>query len=357
MGPLLSVHVSVITVLAALLQRVGFATHSAVVKLVLERAEKIKELPQLIQLSSEQKPLKGHIALDAHLRFHNFCWSLCFDLFLGFSLGFLILRNSSFLSDYFNDLLMSSYVVHFETYIDWLMGYPAGFKLNGNLTRFLGQMHMWLLSLWRTPLTNLPIEVIIWTLGVMSMIGGASLVTSATVDLISVILIPLHVSYKIAARLFNLELSIMASLFRLFRGKKWNVLRARLDSADYDLDQLLLGTILFSVLVFVFPTIAAYYSLFLFSVLIRTVLIIALDGLTWTITDLPLYALFNRHSLIGGIVLQVTAAKARISYRTKPISCVLKPFLSQLLAPLRKFLSLNTLSRSVNGLPVSVSYA
>jgi phosphatidylinositol glycan class Q protein len=45
-------------------------------------------------------------------------------------------------------------------------------------------------------------------------------------------------------------------------GKKLNILRSRVDFAEFDLDQLLLGTILFTVLVFLFPTIAAYYVLF-----------------------------------------------------------------------------------------------
>lgn len=31
----------------------------------------------------------------------------------------------------------------------------------------------------------------------------------------------------------------LSSLWRLFRGKKWNVLRQRVDSCSYDLDQVL----------------------------------------------------------------------------------------------------------------------
>jgi len=52
------------------------------------------------------------------------------------------------------------------------------------------------------------------------------------------------------------------SLFNLFRGKRRNVLRNRIDSWDYDLDQLLLGTILFTLLAFLFPTVLVYYLLF-----------------------------------------------------------------------------------------------
>jgi len=45
-------------------------------------------------------------------------------------------------------------------------------------------------------------------------------------------------------------------------GKKRNVLRHRIDACDYDQEQLLLGTVLFTVLIFLLPTTAAYYCLF-----------------------------------------------------------------------------------------------
>ena len=40
------------------------------------------------------------------------------------------------------------------------------------------------------------------------------------------------------------------------------MLRGRIDSCDYSVDQLLLGTILFTLLVFLFPTTFVYYLLF-----------------------------------------------------------------------------------------------
>jgi len=45
-------------------------------------------------------------------------------------------------------------------------------------------------------------------------------------------------------------------------GKRYNVLRNRIDSWEYDIDQLLFGTILFTLWAFLFPTILAYYALF-----------------------------------------------------------------------------------------------
>jgi phosphatidylinositol glycan class Q protein len=44
-------------------------------------------------------------------------------------------------------------------------------------------------------------------------------------------------------------------------GKRWNVLRQRTDSYEYDLDQLFLGTLLFTVSAFLFPTVMVYAAL------------------------------------------------------------------------------------------------
>jgi phosphatidylinositol glycan class Q protein len=45
-------------------------------------------------------------------------------------------------------------------------------------------------------------------------------------------------------------------------GKRWNTLRHRVDSYDYDMDQLFLGTLLFTVTIFLLPTIVTYYLFF-----------------------------------------------------------------------------------------------
>lgn len=42
-----------------------------------------------------------------------------------------------------------------------------------------------------------------------------------------------------SCRLYCLKIHGLSSLWRLFRGKKWNVLRQRVDSCSYDLDQVL----------------------------------------------------------------------------------------------------------------------
>lgn len=46
-------------------------------------------------------------------------------------------------------------------------------------------------------------------------------------------------------------------------GKKWNPLRNRVDSLDYDASRLLLGTLAFTILLFLLPTTAMFYLVFL----------------------------------------------------------------------------------------------
>jgi hypothetical protein len=103
--------------------------------------------------------------------------------------------------------------------------------------------------------------VVVYGIGV-SGIFGASMIMSLASDAVGLMTAHIYLFYTIAARIYNWQLGVLWSLFNLFRGKKFNVLRNRLDSTDYDLDQLLLGTILFTVLFFLFPTVIVYYVLF-----------------------------------------------------------------------------------------------
>lgn len=91
---------------------------------------------------------------------------------------------------------------------------------------------------------------------------GATMALSLISDLLAFTTIHIYWFYMVAARIFHWQLTILYSLFNLFRGKKRNTLRHRIDSCDYDLDQLLLGTILFTLLTFLFPTIVVYYLTF-----------------------------------------------------------------------------------------------
>ena len=113
-------------------------------------------------------------------------------------------------------------------------------------------------------------------------------------DLLSLLTVHIYCFYVASARIYHWQLTIIGSLFHLFRGKKHNVLRNRIDSCDYDLDQLLLGTILFTLLFFLLPTIVVFYFTFASARMAIISLKAVLDTLLACLNHFPLFALMLR---------------------------------------------------------------
>jgi phosphatidylinositol glycan class Q protein len=134
---------------------------------------------------------------------------------------------------------------------------------------------------------------IIYFIG-FSSFAGASMPISLFSDLLSVLTLHIYSFYIASARIFNWQLTIIISLFHLFRGKKRNVLRNRIDSSDYDLDQLLLGTILFTLLVFLLPTVVVFYLTFASARMVIISFKAVLDTLLAFLNHFPLFALMLR---------------------------------------------------------------
>ena len=144
------------------------------------------------------------------------------------------------------------------------MGAPAGFKLNNDLDEVLGSMFLWLIDIWLGFLKDLEfyLPILIKISGIGGLFGCSFLFAIAE-DVVCFLTLHLFLFYSIAAAIFRFHLNMLLSLFHIFRGKKRNILRNRIDDCDYDLDQILLGTILFTCCFFLFPTVLVYYVLFM----------------------------------------------------------------------------------------------
>ncbi len=127
-----------------------------------------------------------------------------------------------------------------------------------------------------------------------SSFAGASMPIALFSDLLSVLTLHIYCFYVASARIYNWQLTIIISLFHLFRGKKRNVLRNRIDSCDYDLDQLLLGTIFFTLLFFLLPTVLVFYLTFASARMAIITLKAVLDTLLACLNHFPLFALMLR---------------------------------------------------------------
>ncbi|RGB43993.1 N-acetylglucosaminyl transferase component-domain-containing protein [Rhizophagus diaphanus] len=231
-----------------------------------------------------------------YISFYNSMWLVANDIIIGLTIGSFLVNNSEYVANIILRDYLDRYTIEkLVSMIDWLMGWPAGLKLNSELDSFLGELFLRLIELWKDcagiigPLT----PSIIGIIGLSGIFGG-SMVLSLLSDFLSFMTIHIYLFYMVAAKIFNWQLTILYSLFNLFQGKKWNTLRNRIDSCDYDLDQLLLGTILFTLLTFLFPTVVVYYATFATSRVAVIFLQAVMETLLAFLNHFPLFAIMLR---------------------------------------------------------------
>lgn len=241
-----------------------------------------------------------------YIRFFNSLWLVANDVIIGIAVGSYILENADMVASLLDNAVNVYSIEGLQRMITWLMDWPAGLKLNNELAKFLGDLFLWVIDYWDGCMVQLrpSLPFIVRFIG-LSSFAGASLPISLFSDLISLMTIHIYSFYIASARIYNWQLTIIISLFHLFRGKKRNVLRNRIDNCDYDLDQLLLGTIVFTLLFFLLPTVAVFYTTFAGARMAIIALKAALDTWLACLNHFPLFALMLRlkdsRRLPGGV--------------------------------------------------------
>ncbi|KAG5318952.1 PIGQ acetylglucosaminyltransferase, partial [Pseudoatta argentina] len=197
------------------------------------------------------------------LKTGNYALAIVIDMALGI---FVLQLLRYYIEDQPSQLLLNNAEKVVETLkelINWLMGVPAGLKLNHALNNTMGKFFLYHIQLWWTfliflkPLLDLAFEVLL-LFGKL----GVTFQISIVADLLALVSFHTYCIYVYAARLFNIQLRGITALFRLFLGKKKNPLRERVDSCLYQTDQLFVGTLSFTILLFLMPTTWVYYTVF-----------------------------------------------------------------------------------------------
>ncbi|XP_063200148.1 phosphatidylinositol N-acetylglucosaminyltransferase subunit Q-like [Chroicocephalus ridibundus] len=179
--------------------------------------------------------------------------------------------------------------------LQWLMGAPAGLKTNPALDQVLGRFFLYHIHLWISYIHLMSpfIEMILWYVGLSACLG-LTLALCILSDIIALLTFHIYCFYAYRARLYCFKIYGLSSLWCLFCGKKWNVLQRQVDSCFYDLDQLFIGTLLFTILLFLLPTTALHCLVF---TLLR-LLVVIMQGLIHLLIDLidslPLYSVILR---------------------------------------------------------------
>ncbi|TYJ51496.1 hypothetical protein B9479_007926 [Cryptococcus floricola] len=148
--------------------------------------------------------------------------------------------------------------------LQWLNSWPVGLKLNTPLSQFFCVFFQGVIRHWSEItmpyLTGLAPSLP--QILALSSFTGLSTSLALLSDLMSLLALHLTLSWKVMQWVCGWQASSLYGLWNLFRGKRWNVLRLRTDLYEYDIDQLFLGTLLFTVSAFLFPTVLSYTALF-----------------------------------------------------------------------------------------------
>ncbi|CAB9515661.1 Phosphatidylinositol N-acetylglucosaminyltransferase subunit Q [Seminavis robusta] len=219
--------------------------------------------------------------------------------------------------------MISSYFVeqpYLPAWLDWLESFPIGFKLNVAVTLAIGQ-EIRSLVLLRQAILSFLIDSMAndYTIGVSigsyyndvailaicAVLGGTGCLALA-MDMVALLTIHLALLAEGFRYVYRTEFYLLASSWRLFRGKKLNILRKRTDTMEYDSMQLLMGSMLFVASLFLLTTVLVYYTFFtILNLVVRTITTAVLWTIYSVIIDFPFGTCFLRLLYPGSYTARV----------------------------------------------------
>ncbi|KAG9157452.1 hypothetical protein Leryth_010296 [Lithospermum erythrorhizon] len=267
-------------------------------------------------------------AEKAALQRHSMWSTILVDLFLGNLLGAVLWFHAE--SVYFWVSSFSDGVTNYvlRTGCVWLMENPAGFKLNTDLAGILGMISLNAIQIWSTLwffMSDLFVHFI-KLLALSGIIFGFTTPASTIIDVISLATIHISALHWLISLIYSQQIEAIASLWRLFRGKKCNPLRQRLDSYEYTVEQHVVGSLLFTPLLLLLPTTSAFYMFF--TILITTfsficfIMVVIVSVIHATPYNKILLWLLNKGRFPSGMWIEIISCSCNHSPKVKSIGGV-----------------------------------
>lgn len=148
--------------------------------------------------------------------------------------------------------------------INWLLGVPAGLKLNHAFSQLLLGIAETVMTIWIEFLSyfDFLLEPAIFVIAFLSFFG-VSVFLGFAIDLISLFTIHVFHTHTFFTQFNRIFLFAWKSLFNLFRSRSYNVLRKKTESSDFAPDQLLVGSVVFTALSLLIPTFLTCHAVLL----------------------------------------------------------------------------------------------
>lgn len=259
---------------------------------------------------------KYNVNNSNYINLFNSIWLIVNDVLLGITAHRLFVRHQQHLVGAFNNFLENVLFSKLDVLVQWVSAeHPLGFKLNDELGEFLGQMFFWTLSVWggvfgemRAIFSSEPCVGVCAAAFKAVCYCGFTFLVAFLCDYVKLVALHVHFFNLVTTKVYNRQVETLKLLLQLFRGKKYNVLRQRLDNLDPDeshTDQLLLGTLMFTLLVYLLPTTFAFYLLFFATKVLVLVAVKLGDKLLIVLNFYPIFVVLlklkNSNRLQGGV--------------------------------------------------------
>mmetsp|Transcript_26112 Transcript_26112/g.42195 ORF Transcript_26112/g.42195 Transcript_26112/m.42195 type:complete len:549 (-) Transcript_26112:1491-3137(-) len=195
-------------------------------------------------------------------------YAFTIDLVLGCLVGLILVLYGKELGDMLYDtvgfLLRSDAM---ESRVQWILSAhaPLGFKLNERLDQVCGGTILAIVQGWHnfTAVLAPYSPNLLLFVGVLCAVGGGfSLILAFGCDAIHFLTFHVQFLYGFFSSLHRFQLSALSTFSNVVRGRKQNILRNRVDTGDFDTSELLLGSVSFIAVGFLFQTTLTYYVLF-----------------------------------------------------------------------------------------------
>ena len=150
----------------------------------------------------------------------NLVFSILFDVILGICMVFCLYFYNAATSMADGIIKTTELVADLVSrLIIWMMGIPAGLKLNKELANLLGQFFLYHIFLWKTYLAFLQpyVQSIVW-FSILPGCCGFTFLLSLVSDVLSLLTLHIYCFYVYAARIYNLQVHYLLLLGRHFTG-------------------------------------------------------------------------------------------------------------------------------------------
>lgn len=304
-----------------------------------------------------------------YIRFYNTIWLIVNDLSFGLIIGAYLKDHHEIIVDKLSELISTTLYDKMINVTQFLAGNPFGIKLNDELASFLSELFLWIIEFSYNSLIKFTsdkdkLSTFFKFVTRALCTFGASFGISLIIDFFSLLSFHIYLFYHISSKIYYWQVNAMISLFYLFCGKKRNILRQRIDYDYFELDELLMGTLLFIVLVFLMPTVLSFYFCYTLLWLLAVYIHIILDSAIGLINHFPLFALLLRikdpKRLPGGILISSKRLKSnvlifKLANNPLKVNMMFKPFSSSMNKIKGNYFSMSTFKKLISGVPIKVN--